>query len=391
VRTIGVVTVGRSDYGIYRPVLRALRDRSDLEVALFVGEAHLLERFGRTVDEIELDAHPIAGLVRYGADRGDDNVRNTARMLGSAVTAFGETLADQRPDVLLVLGDRVEMLAAGVAALPLTIPVAHLHGGESSAGVIDDAARHALTKLSHLHFAATEQAARRIVQLGEEPWRVVVSGAPALDAITEFLPLTDGQLAERGVPVRGDFLLVTYHPVTLRQEQTREGLLCVLAAVEQSGLDAAFTYPNMDAGHRDVIDAVERFAASSERYTVVRNLGAQAYYTLMSRAAAMVGNSSSGIIEAASFRLPVVDVGDRQRGRLRAANVIHAASDTGGIGEAIAHAVSPDFRAALSDLVNPYGDGHASARIAERLATVPLDERLLVKRFHDLEPAEVGP
>lgn len=386
-RSIGVVTVGRSDYGMYRPLLRTLSGRDDVEAELYVGEAHFQERFGRTIADIEADGFPIGAHVRFEVN-GDDAVDST-RMLGAAVSAFGEAFQEQRPDLLLVLGDRFEMLAAGLAALSLTIPVAHIHGGESSEGAIDESARHALTKLSHLHFAATEHAARRIVQLGEEPWRVMASGAPAVDAIAAMRLLSDAQLAERGIRLDGDRLLITYHPVTLEPARSLEGLRQLLAAVENTGLSAVFTYPNIDAGNGEIIDAIERFAASNDEYTVVRHLGTDAYFTLMSRAGAMVGNSSSGIIEAASFRLPVVDVGDRQRGRLRPANVIHAAAEADAIVEAIARAVSPDFRAGLSDLVNPYGDGHASERIVERLVSIPLDERLLLKRFHDLESIEV--
>jgi UDP-hydrolysing UDP-N-acetyl-D-glucosamine 2-epimerase len=387
VRTIGVVTVGRSDYGIYRPVLRALTDREDVGVGLYVGEAHFQERFGCTFAEIEADGFPIAARVRYGVD-GDDAL-DTAKMLGAAVAAFGETFAARRPDLLLVLGDRFEMLAAALAALPLRIPVAHVHGGESSEGAIDESVRHALTKLSHVHFTATDESARRVVQLGEEPWRVTVSGAPALDAIAGMQVVTDDQLAERGIHFGGGGLLVTYHPVTLEPDRSLRGLVQILAAIERSGLEAIFTYPNIDAGNRGIIDAIERFAASSDRYTVARHLGIDAYFTLMSRAAAMVGNSSSGIIEAASFRLPVVDVGDRQRGRLRSANVIHVDPEADAVADGIAQAVSPEFRAGLSDLVNPYGDGGASERIISRLVSIPLDDRLLMKRFHDLEPVEV--
>ena len=241
-----------------------------------------------------------------------------------------------------------------------------------------------MTKLSHLHFAATEQYARRIVQLGEEPWRVTVSGAPALDSLEGFTPLTDDELSRLGVRLRGPTLVVTYHPVTLRHERTQDEVEALLGAVADSDFDAVLTYPNADSSHGAVVAAIEDFATSSERYTLVKSLGSEAYFTLMGRAAAMVGNSSSGIIEAASFRLPVVDVGIRQQGRLRPANVLHADPDRRSIAAAIGMAVSPGFRRTLNGLSNPYGDGRASARIVDRLATVPLDERLLLKRFHDL-------
>jgi len=196
--------------------------------------------------------------------------------------------------------------------------------------------------------------------------------------------LTDDQLAERGVRLRGPILLVTFHPVTLEPEETTRQTEALLAAVDAAGLDAVFTYPNADAGHASMIDRLDRLSESSDRFTVVRSLGSDAYYTLMSRASAVVGNSSSGIIEAASFGLPVVDVGSRQRGRIRGSNVIHTEPDAEAIGGAVARALSEEFRAGLATLVNPYGDGHASTRIADAVTTTTLDARLLVKRFHDL-------
>lgn len=380
-RRLGVVSVARSDYGIYRPLLHALTQRDDVELLLYVGGMHLLEQFGYTIEEIERDGFPIAARVDFAA--GDDTPLGVAASIGRGVQGFAEAFVRSRPDLLVVLGDRAEMFAAGIAALPLTIPLAHIHGGETTEGAIDETIRHALTKLSHLHFAATDEYARRIVQLGEDPWRVVVSGAPALDTLVDFTPLPDAELERRGVHLRRPTLLVTYHPVTLASERAHGEIQALLDAVADSGLDAVLTYPNADAGHGRIIEAIEQFASASDRYTVIRSLGSEGYFTLMGRAIAMVGNSSSGIIEAASFELPVVDVGDRQAGRLRGPNVIHVACDQGKIAAAIARAASVEFRRSLAGLANPYGDGHASPRIVERLLSVPLDERLLSKRLND--------
>jgi UDP-hydrolysing UDP-N-acetyl-D-glucosamine 2-epimerase len=379
-RTVGVVTVARSDYGIYRPLLRELAVRHGVELQLYAGGMHPRERFGSTIDEVEGDGFPITARLDFLDD--DGSQLGVAAALGRGVVAFAEAFAAKRPDLLVVLGDRFEMLAAGIAALPLTIPLAHLHGGETTEGAIDESMRHALTKLSHLHFASIDTYARRIVQLGEEPWRVVTCGALALDAIREHTPLDDVALAERGVRLRGPTLLVTFHPVTLEAGSTMQQLEAVLAAVDASGLDAVLTYPNADAGHEKIAERLEGFA-DDDRFTLVRSLGADAYYTLLGHVVAMVGNSSSGIIEAASFHLPVVDVGSRQRGRVRPANVLHAA-EVDAIGDALQHALSEEFRADLATLENPYGDGRAAPRIADALVSVPLDNRLLVKSFHDL-------
>jgi UDP-hydrolysing UDP-N-acetyl-D-glucosamine 2-epimerase len=381
-RTVGVVTVARSDYGIYRPVLRALADRG-LDVTLYVGGSHLVERLGETVREVEADGHSIVERVPF-LKEDDDSPAGTARALGRGVVAFADAFERSRPDVLLVLGDRYEMFAAALAALPLSLPVAHIHGGESTEGIIDEAIRHSTTKLSHLHFAATDEYARRIAQLGEEPWRITVSGAPALDEVARFQPLTADELERLGVALDGDTLLVTYHPLTLAGEGTLEELDDIIGAVEDSGHSVVFTYPGSDTRYGEVIARIEAFASRHPRATLVPNLGSRAYFTLMLRAIAMVGNSSSGIIEAASFGLPVVDVGRRQQGRLRAPNVIHVAGGRTAVGDAIATATSAEFRRTLDGLVNPYGDGNAGPRIADRLADVDLDAGLLIKRFNDV-------
>ncbi len=383
-RTIGVVTVGRSDYGIYRPVLERIRDDSELELRLYVSGMHLSPEFGLTVAEIEADGFPIAGRIEMLEP--SDDPEGIARSMGRGTSGFAAAFARSRPDVLLVLGDRFEMHAGAVAAVPFLIPIAHVHGGESTEGAIDEQLRHSLTKLAHLHFASTEEYARRIVQMGEEPWRVVVSGAPALDSVASFDPLDREELVARhGIRLNGPPLLVTYHPVTLEYEQAGEQVRELLAALDESGRDLVFTCPNADTGTRAVQGPVEEYAARNpRRATLVANLGSRAYFTLMQEAAAMVGNSSSGIVEAASFKLPVVNVGTRQQGRLRAANVIDVGYGSEEILGGIRRALSAGFRESLAGLENPYGDGRAAERIVARLKEVELGDRLLRKRFHVL-------
>jgi UDP-hydrolysing UDP-N-acetyl-D-glucosamine 2-epimerase len=383
-RTIGVVTVARSDYGIYRPVLRRLAEARDLEPALFVGGMHLLERFGLTVREVEADGYPVADHVDFLDD--DDSPAAVARALGRGTEAFARSFERARPDILLVLGDRYEMLAAATATLPLSLPLAHIHGGESSEGAFDESIRHVLTKLSHLHFAATEAAARRLRQLGEEPWRIVVSGAPALDEIARLEPLLDAELERAiGLPLDPSPLVVTYHPATRDPRDPGALVRELLAAVERTALPAVFTYPNADPGGAEIRRAIDDYVSRHDDATAVASLGARAYHSLLRRAAAMVGNSSSGIIEAASFGLPVVNVGVRQNGRLRPANVIDVEDDREAIRAAIERAVSPELRASLAALESPYGDGRAAERIVATLTSVELGPRLLTKRFHDLD------
>lgn len=383
-RTIGVVTVGRSDYGILRPLLRRIAADGDLELRLYVSGAHLVPAHGSTVEEIEADGFPISARVGLLSD--SDSPRGAADAIGHGVQGFAGVFDRDRPDLLLLLGDRFEMLAAGVAALPLRIPLAHVHGGESSEGAFDESIRHALTKLSHLHFASAEPHARRILQLGEEPWRVTVSGAPGLDAIDELEPLDEEELERRiGIAFDSPPLVVTYHPATLDAGDVHTRAAELVAAVDAAGLPAIFTAPNADPGGEAIRGLIGDYVGDRSDARLVQSLGSRAYFSLLRRAAAMVGNSSSGIIEAASLRLPVVNVGARQEGRLRASNVIDVGDDRTAILDGIRRAVSPGFRTGLRDLVNPYGDGRAGERIVERLREVELGPRLIVKRFHDLD------
>lgn len=389
-RTIGVVTVGRSDYGIYQPVLQAMRARPEFEVRLFVAGMHLSPEFGLTIREIEADGVPIQDRIEMLLS--SDSPEGIAKAIGLGTIGFAQAYGRWRPDLLMVLGDRFEMYAAALAALPFKLPVAHIHGGELTEGATDDALRHSMTKLSHLHFVSTEEYGRRVRQMGEEPWRVVISGAPALDGLEEFTAYSPGELESRfGLDLARPPLLVTYHPVSLEYERTAWQVKELLSALEASGLPIVFTAPNADVSGRTVAAMIREFVGRHKGARFVANLGRQGYFSLMRRAAAMVGNSSSGLIEAASFRLPVVNVGTRQKGRVRGANVIDVGYESEAIVAAIARAVSADFRKALADLSNPYGDGRAGERIAATIAQVPLDASLLVKRFCDLpEPAHVA-
>jgi UDP-N-acetylglucosamine 2-epimerase (non-hydrolysing)/GDP/UDP-N,N'-diacetylbacillosamine 2-epimerase (hydrolysing) len=380
---IGVVTVARSDYGIYVPLLRALQAADGLALALFVGGMHLSPDFGLTVRAIEADGYPIAARVAMALTA--DTPADIARSMGLGVAGFAGAFARSRPDILVVLGDRFEMHAAALAALPFKLPVAHIHGGELTYGAMDDALRHSMTKLSHLHFTATEAYARRVIQLGEEPWRVTVSGAPGLDNLRTVELLSRAEIEAR-YTLRLDepFLIVTYHPVTLEFERTAWQTGEMLAALDETQMPIVFTLPNADTAGRLITELLRGFVAAHPRCRLVDNLGTQGYFSLMALAAAMVGNSSSGLLEAPSFQLPVVNIGNRQAGRVRAANVLDVGYNRAEIEAGIRRAVAPGFRAGLAALTNPYGDGHAAGRIVERLKAVALDDRLLVKRFFDL-------
>jgi len=383
VRTIGVVTAARSDYGIYRPVLREIQGVPDLALRLFVTGMHLSPEFGMTVKEIEREGFPIAERIEMLLS--SDTPEGIAKSMGLGTIGFGQAYTRSRPDILLVLGDRFEMHAAVVAALPFNIPIAHIHGGELTEGAIDDAIRHAITKMSHLHFVSTKSYAQRVIQMGEEPWRVMVSGAPGLDNLRHIDLLSREALQKRyNVELQGRFFLVTYHPVTLESEQTAEQIDALLSALEKTDGTLIFTYPNADTAGRVIIDKINDYVAQHQRAYFLVNLGTQAYFSMMNYACAMIGNSSSGIIEAASFKLPVVNIGNRQKGRVRGDNVIDVGYAQAEILAGIDKATSSGFSKGISNIRNLYGDGQAATRIVGKLRQVEIDKTLIFKHFHQV-------
>ena len=381
-RRVAVVTGSRADFGLLYWTLRAIQDAPELELDLLVTGAHLSPEFGMSVREIEEAGFPIGARVEVLLS--SDSGVGIAKAMGLGLLGFSEVLAIHQPDLLLVLGDRFETFAAVAAAMPLRIPVAHIHGGELTRGVIDELIRHAITKMSHLHFAATEAYAARIRQMGEESWRVIVSGAPGVEAIrrTPRLPLEELR-ARLGISFEGPSLLVTYHPVPSDTMDTQSGIQALLKALEAVDAEILFTYPNADAGARGVVEAVQAFVQSHARSRLFVNLGQPAYFALLASVSAMVGNSSSGLLEAPSFELPVVNIGDRQHGRIRGANVVDVGPVVEGIVDGIRRALDPAFRRTLAGLRNPYGTGEASTLIVSTLRSVPLNPALLCKSFEE--------
>ncbi len=382
-RRLGVVTVSRSDYGHLRPVLEAIRRAPDLELVLLVAGMHLEPRFGDTVREIVADGFAIAERIPM-LDAGD-SPEAVAAATGRGVEGFARAFARHPLDLLLVLGDRFEMLAAAVAALPFALPVAHIHGGEVSEGAMDNQIRHAITKLAHLHFASAGEHAQRIARMGEEAWRIHTVGGPGLDRLAAVEPLSRRALAgQLDIPETGSWLLVTFHPVTLEYRETAAQVDELLAALEKAEGTVIITYPNADTSGQLIIERIEEFAARHPgRCRLARSLGERHYLSLLRHADLMVGNSSSGLIEAPSVGLPAVNIGSRQRGRLRGANVIDVEPARDEILRGIETAQTAAFRDRARTSANPYGDGRAAPRIVEVLRTVPLDPRLIQKRFAD--------
>ena len=376
-RRIGVVTTSRADYShLYWP-LRELGACADVELGVFVLGAHLSPQFGSTIQEIERDGFPIKGRIECLLNSDTDT--GMAKTIGLAMLGMADALTAWRPDLLLLIADRYEMLAPASAALALRIPIAHIEGGEVSQGAIDDHVRNALTKLAHVHFTSTEIARRRVIAMGEEPWRVHRAGAPSLDHLRREQLLDRRQLEARlGLTLDTPTLLAAWHPVTILADTNAEADAFFSALTEAQG-QLIFVYPNSDAGSQALIDRTRALAASRAQTHIFVNLDAVTYWSLLGQVDAMVGNSSSGIMEAASFALPVVNVGMRQQGRERAANIIDSPPEATAILVAIKRALSQDFRADLTGMVNPYGNGTAATTIARVLISVPL-ENLLIKQ-----------
>ena len=384
-RTIGLVTSARSDLGIYLPVMRAISRGPDLDLKVIVTGMHLSPEFGLTARHVEGAGFEID--ARVDSMVASDTPSGLAKSMGLGVSGFAQLFSDRRPDILLVLGDRFDMYPAAVAALPFRIPVAHLAGGEATEGLIDESIRHSITKLSHIHFVSTAEYRDRVVQMGEEPWRVTLTGMPSLDNLRELtLPNEDQVRREFGLAADKPTAVVTFHPVTLQHEHTGDHIMGLLSALRSADFQCLFTYPNADTAGRIIIEKIEMACQERSDWKVVKNAGQENYYGLLQVADVMVGNSSSGIIESASFGLPAINIGIRQRGRVQARNVIDCAHDQHAIGSALGKSVSQEFRASLEGLKNPYGDGWSADRIVSRLVEVQLNDSLIVKRFHRLSP-----
>jgi UDP-hydrolysing UDP-N-acetyl-D-glucosamine 2-epimerase len=386
-RTIAVVTTSRADYShLYWP-LKDLAAHPEVDLKLIVLAAHLSPEFGTTVSEIERDGFPIASRIECLLS--SDSDVGMAKTLGLAILGLTDALAQIRPDLLLLIADRYEMLAPASVALTLRIPMAHIEGGEISEGAIDDAVRNALTKMAHIHFTSTDTARARVISMGEEPRRVHRAGAPSLDHIRRSKLLTRDELQQRlDLPLTEDITVMAYHPVTLFKDTTTEAD-AVFTALEDLSGQIIFCYPNADAGGHALMARIRNFCADHYNAHVFVNLPSITYWSLLREATALLGNSSSGIMEAASFGLPVINVGMRQQGRERGINILDAEATVDSIREQLSLSRQPAFRKNLSSMKNIYGDGYAAECIVSVLTATPL-EGLLHKRVQPL-PVELVP
>jgi GDP/UDP-N,N'-diacetylbacillosamine 2-epimerase (hydrolysing) len=375
-RRVGVVTGTRAEYGIFRPVLEAIDKQPQLELQLFVTGMHLLRKFGYTVREIEQDGWPIAGRVRLQGEK--DDAFGQSRGLGRAITGLTNHFARLKTDIVLVMGDRIEGFAGAAAATASQLVLAHIHGGDISEGIQDEAYRHAISKLAHVHFAATKGARDRLIRLGEEKFRIYQTGSPAVDNLSQII-CRDRQELSRwvGFDVREDFALILQHPAggTGRQEEKR--MAQTLRACGGKDLQILILYPNSDPGFSGIVRAAQRYG-KRKGYRLLKHVPRGIYMGLLERARMLVGNSSSGLIEASRLNVDVVNVGPRQTGRERGKNVIDV--DYGGPVAKAINALLRNKRIKRRRAERIYGDGKSSEKIASILARIRLDMRLRQKK-----------
>ena len=377
-RRIAVVTTSRADYSHLYWVLRDLEAHPSIDLKLIATGPQLSPEFGSAVSEIESDGFTIDERVECLLS--SDTDVGMAKTIGVATLGLADALGRLRPDLLLLIADRYEMLAPASVALALRIPIAHIEGGDVSEGAIDDAVRNALTKMSHLHFTPTETAKRRVIAMGEEPWRVQRTGAPSLDhLVRNTLVPRDRLQGELGVEISDEAILVAYHPVTLAKDTLCE-VDALFGALERVAGQVLFCFPNSDAGSRELYGRAAAFCATRESARLFVNLHPLRYWSLLKCSSVMLGNSSSGIMESPSLALPCVNVGMRQQGRERAVNIVDVEPNTDAIVAALERARTKEFRQSLEGMINPYGDGGAAKRIVETLAATELGERLLFKK-----------
>lgn len=384
-RKIGVITVARSDYSYYRPLLRMIEDDESLELTMYASGMHLSAEFGNTIHEIENDGFRVDEKIEMNLS--SDTTEGLVKSMGLGMIGFSQTFTRNRPDIALLLGDRFEMMTAAASTVPFQIPLAHIHGGEITTGAIDNIYRHSITKMSHLHFAATKEYGDRIIQMGEEPWRVIVSGSPSLDNLIGQKLKNKIFLEEKyGLNLSPFYFLVTFHPTTLELENTEIYTQQLLDALSAYKNPIVFTLANADMSGRLINSKISEFCKESDNAFLVESFGTNDYYNAMANARLMIGNSSSGLIEAPSLNLPVVNIGNRQKDRIRASNVIDVDNSVDAIKEGIKRGISDTFAEKIKKIKNPYHPfPSASNVILETIKNIEINKRLIEKQFYDVK------
>ncbi len=377
-RNICVVTSSRADYGLLCWVMKKIERCPDLKLLPVVTGTHLSKKFGYTKSEIVRDGFRNLVEIKITDDTSPQGIAQASAEL---VAKFSKYFKQQKIDLLVLLGDRFEMLAIALAALPFNLPIAHIGGGEITEGVIDNNVRHALTKLSHLHFVITPTCGRRIVQLGEEPWRVKVVGSPRLDSKNNINLLSKQALAKKlGLSFVGKVGLVVYHPATLEINKTKTHVNNLLSALEAVDMEIIMFYPNLDTSSDVIIKAIEAFAKNNKKVRLTKPLPRDDYFSVLNAVDILIGNSSIGIVEAPSFKLPAVNIGQRQQGRDYVGNIINVDNSTGSIIRGIKKGLyDKGFLKSVRQVTNPYGDGQASKKLVKIIRGIDFDNFKIIK------------
>lgn len=383
-KKICVVTGTRAEYGLLSPLIQKIATDESLELQIVVTGMHLSPEFGMTVDLIEKDGFPLADKIEILLS--SDSAIGISKSMGLANISFAETFERLQPDMIVLLGDRYEIFSAASVATIAKIPVAHLHGGETTEGAYDEAFRHGITKMSWLHFTSTEEYRRRVIQLGENPDRVFNVGAIGIENIKEMPLLSKEELeASLGFQLTKPLSLVTFHPVTLEDQSSEHQFKELLDALEEIEGTIIFTKANSDSDGRIINKMIDEFVSTyPERSIAYTSMGQLRYLSAMKVADVVIGNSSSGIIEAPSFNIPTINIGDRQKGRIQAKSVINCEPTAGDITGAIKLALSEGFNRKISNMKNPYGEGNVSQKILTEIKDSLNNEISLKKKFNDL-------
>lgn len=388
-KKIAVFTGTRAEYGLLYWIIKGLHESSRVELQLYVGGMHLSPEFGKTIQQIEKDGFPITERLEFLLS--SDTAVGVAKSMGLALISAADSIERSKPDLLVILGDRFESMAICQAAMVAQIPIAHIHGGESTEGLIDEAVRHSITKMAHLHFTATETYRQRVIQLGEQPENVFNFGAPGIDSVRSFTLLAKKDLSDAiefdvsGCP----YMVVTYHPVTLDKNGAVDALKNVLRAIEKfPDYKFIITYPNADTHGRALIVYLDQFKNEHpDRVLLVQSLGQFRYLSALKHCDLVIGNSSSGLIEAPTFSIPTVNIGNRQQGRISGETVIHCEENEESIQCALRLALSKEFKERCLKSKNPYGEGDCSRRIIDVLLDHSL-VNLIHKKFHDIQSGD---
>lgn len=382
-----MVTGTRAEYGLLSRLMRMIKDSPETQLQIIATNMHLSPKYGNTYQEIERDGFTIDLKIPIIDENDKDDAVTTVKSMAKALAGFADAYNELKPDLLVVLGDRYEILAAAEAAMIERIPIAHIHGGEVTEGAFDDAIRHSITKMSQLHFASTEAYRKRIIQLGEQPDRVFYTGAVGVENVKR-LPLMSKEEIEKEIDFKIDenTILVTYHPVTLGNRTAKDDIDDFIAALEErKDLRVIFTMPNSDTGSQFIVEAVNGFVEKNQnRAKAFKSLGVVRYLSVMKQVAAVVGNSSSGIVEVPSFGIPTLNIGDRQKGRIQAESIYNCLPDKESVLYGLDVVLSKEFRELASKVNNPYEKANTAEVIFKVISTYPI-EKLNRKHFYDIK------